>query len=37
MAGWFGMIQGDYIYYALYFYYNYMISTSDHQALDLRG
>ena len=33
-----GMFQGHYIYCALYFYYYYYISsTSDHQALDLRG
>ena len=28
-----GMIQGHYIYCALYFYYYYISSTSDHQAL----
>ena len=33
----FGMIQGHYIYCALYFYYSYISSTSDHQALDLGG
>ena len=33
---WFGMIQAQYIYYALYFYY-YISSISDHQALDPRG
>ena len=32
-----GMIQAHYIYCALYFYYYYISSTSDHQALDLRG
>ena len=26
-----------YIYHALYFYYYYINSTSDHQALDLRN
>ena len=31
------MIQGHYIYYALYFYYYYISSTSDHQALDPGG
>ena len=34
--GW-GMIQVHYSYYACYFYYNYISSTSDHQALDPRG
>ena len=29
----FGMIQGHYIYCALYFYYDYISSNSDHQAL----
>ena len=29
----FGMIQVHYIYCALYFYYYYIRSTSDHQAL----
>ena len=32
-----GMIQGCYIYCALYFYYYYISSTSDHQALDAGG
>ena len=32
-----GMIQGHYIYCALYLYYYYISSTSDHQALDLGG
>ena len=34
--GWgdgFGMIQVPYIYRALYFYYYYISSTSDHQRL----
>ena len=30
-----GMIQAHYIYCVLFFYYHYIISTSDHQALDL--
>ena len=30
----FKMIQAHYIYCALYFYYYYMSSISDHQALD---
>ena len=29
--------QAHYIYCALYFYYYYISSTSDHQALELRG
>ena len=33
----FGMIQTNYIYYELYFYYYYISSTSENQALDLRG
>ena len=33
----FGMIQVHYIHCALYFYYYYIGSTSDHQALDLGG
>ena len=33
----FGMIQEHYIYCALYFYYYYISSTLDQQALDLRG
>ena len=33
----FGMIQARCIYCALYFYYYYISSTSDHQALDLRS
>ena len=33
----FGMIQACYIYCALYFYYYYTGSTSDHQALDSGG
>ena len=32
-----GMIQAHYIYYALYFYYHYISSTSDHVSLDPRG
>ena len=32
-----GMIQVHYIYHALYFYCNYINSTSDHQALDPGG
>ena len=32
-----GMIQVHYIYYALYFYYYHISSTSDHQALDPGG
>ena len=35
-GGLFQMIQGHYIYCALYFYYGYISSTSDHQALDPR-
>ena len=34
---WFGMIQVHYIYCAPYFYYYYIISTSDHQALEPGG
>ena len=33
----FWMIQARYIYSALCFYYYYISSTSDHQALDLGG
>ena len=33
----FGMIKVHYIYYALYFYYYHISSTSDHQALDPGG
>ena len=33
----FGMIQVHYIYCALYFYYCYISSTSNHQTLDPRG
>ena len=33
----FRMIQGHYIYSALYFYYCYISSTPDHQALDPGG
>ena len=33
----FQMIQAHYIHCALYFYYYYNRSTSDHQALDPRG
>ena len=33
----FRMIQAHYIYCALYFSYYYISSTSDHQALNLRG
>ena len=32
-----GMIQVHYTYCTLYFYYYYLSSTSDHQALDPRG
>ena len=32
-----GLIQVNYIYCALYFYYYYISSTSDHQALDPQG
>ena len=32
-----GLIQVNYIYCALYFYYYYISSTSDHQALDPIG
>ena len=32
-----GMIQVHYIYYALYFYYYHISSTSDHEALDPGG
>ena len=31
------MLQVHYVYYALYFYYYHISSTSDHQALDLQG
>ena len=31
------MIQAHYMYCALYVYYDYISSTSDHQALDPRG
>ena len=31
------MIEAYYIYYALYFYYYHISSTSDHQALDPGG
>ena len=34
--GGFGMIQASYIYCVLYFYYYYIHSTLDHQALDTR-
>ena len=33
----FGMTQACYIYCAFHFYYYYISSTSDHQALDPRG
>ena len=33
----FGMIQFHDVYCTLYFYYYYISSTSDHQALDRRG
>ena len=33
----FRMIQAHYIYCALNFYFYYISSTSDHQALDPRG
>ena len=39
-AGWadaFWIIQVHYIYCALYFYFYYISSTSDHQALDPRA
>ena len=36
-GGGFRMIQVHYIYCALYFYYYYIRSTSDQQALDPRG
>ena len=32
-----GVIQAHYIYSALHFYYYYISSTSDHQALDTGG
>ena len=32
-----GLIQPHYIYCTLYFYYYYISSTSDHQALDPQG
>ena len=32
-----GIIQVHYMFCALYFYYYYISSTSDHQALDPRG
>ena len=32
-----GLIQSHYIYCMLYFYYYHISSTSDHQALDVRG
>ena len=35
--GGFGLIQAGYLYSALYFYYHYISSTSDHQASDPRG
>ena len=36
-CGWFWIIQVHYIYYALYVYYYYISSTSDHEALDPGG
>lgn len=33
----FRMIQEHYIYFALYFYYSYLSSTLDHQALGPEG
>ena len=36
-VGRFGMIHAHYIYCALYFYYYYISSISDHQALDPGG
>ena len=33
----FRMIRARYMYCALYFYYYYISSISEHQALDLRG
>ena len=35
--GGFEMIQAHYIYCALYLYYYYISSASEHQALDPRG
>ena len=37
-VGWdvLGMLQPPYIYCALYFYYDYISSTLDHQILDPR-
>ena len=35
--GSFQIIQVDYIYCALSFYYYYISSTSDHQGLDAKG
>ena len=37
VSRWFGMIQVHYIYCAFCFYYYYICSTSDHQALDPGG
>ena len=36
-VGGFGIIQVHYIYRVLYFYYQYISFTSDHQALYPRG
>ena len=36
-GGGFGMVQAPYTYCALYFYYHYISSTSDHQASDPGG
>ena len=33
----FGMIQARYIYYALYFYHEYISCTPDHQTLNPGG
>ena len=37
VGGWFGIIQVYYIYLGLYFYYYYISSALDHQALGPRG
>ena len=37
LADGFKMIQAHYIYCSLYFYYYYISSTSDYQALDSQG
>lgn len=33
----FGMTQGHYIYFAVYFYYSYFSSASEDQTLDPTG